>query len=256
MATITAFTAERSLEIERTNIKNARLDGPDSNLILIQGDGTEIDVGSVKGDPGDTGPTGGISDAPTTPTDALWVRRAGAWTRFELPPEDDEKYVYITGEGWVRADQPWAWEFDNGDMPITGLTAGTLMGGSTWDMKFSGSGYNVNYNMTFRIPGTEDVDEIRFTLPTYLRPVVDHVSMAWLTTTTVGPSSGSALLKISEVEGYIQIPMQQMAALISSSESSMGESIHSYDSGTSITVRVGGSYTRASQAKPALASYI
>lgn len=56
MATVTSFTAERMLEIENETIVNATLDGDD--LVLITREGTEINVGSVRGTTGATGSTG------------------------------------------------------------------------------------------------------------------------------------------------------------------------------------------------------
>lgn len=57
MTTVTSFTAARMLEIENETIVNAELDGDD--LILITREGTEINVGSVRGATGATGTTGG-----------------------------------------------------------------------------------------------------------------------------------------------------------------------------------------------------
>jgi microcystin-dependent protein len=56
MATVTGYTAARMLEIENETIVNASLDG--DNLILVTREGTEIDVGSVRGSIGPTGSTG------------------------------------------------------------------------------------------------------------------------------------------------------------------------------------------------------
>jgi hypothetical protein len=54
MATVTGFTAERMLEIENTTVVNAHLTG--DHLVLETREGTEIDVGSVRGATGPMGP--------------------------------------------------------------------------------------------------------------------------------------------------------------------------------------------------------
>lgn len=56
MTTVTSFTAERMLEIENETIVNAALDGND--LILTTREGTDINVGSVRGSTGAAGSTG------------------------------------------------------------------------------------------------------------------------------------------------------------------------------------------------------
>jgi hypothetical protein len=61
MATVTGFTAARMLAIENSTIDDAQLSG--DNLILIRHDGTQINVGSVRGATGAAGPTGEVSDA-------------------------------------------------------------------------------------------------------------------------------------------------------------------------------------------------
>ena len=56
MATITGLTAARMLQIEAESINNATKVG--DNLILIRHDGTQINLGSIKGNTGAQGPKG------------------------------------------------------------------------------------------------------------------------------------------------------------------------------------------------------
>lgn len=62
MASVTAFTAARMLEIENTTVISGTLN-VDGELILITREGTQINLGPVrgpKGDPGDDGAPGGL----------------------------------------------------------------------------------------------------------------------------------------------------------------------------------------------------
>jgi hypothetical protein len=64
MASVTAFTAARMLEIENTTVVSGQLD-VNGNLILVTREGTQINVGPVKGakgDPGDDGAKGDMGD--------------------------------------------------------------------------------------------------------------------------------------------------------------------------------------------------
>lgn len=57
MAEVTVFTAERMQQIEDNAITGAYLNGL-GELVLVAHDGTEINVGVVKGDPGQPGTPG------------------------------------------------------------------------------------------------------------------------------------------------------------------------------------------------------
>lgn len=59
MAQVTSLTAAKSLELADENVVSGHLSGDD--LILVQRDGTEQNLGSVRGDAGPTGATGGVS---------------------------------------------------------------------------------------------------------------------------------------------------------------------------------------------------
>lgn len=58
MATVTGFTAERMLQIEKTTVTSGLVD-PQGNLILSTREGSAINAGNVKGPKGDRGPEGG-----------------------------------------------------------------------------------------------------------------------------------------------------------------------------------------------------
>lgn len=63
--TVTGYTAERMLAIEKSTVTGGRITG--NNLVLTTRDGTAITAGSVLGPKGDRGEPGGVWDA----TDAL-----------------------------------------------------------------------------------------------------------------------------------------------------------------------------------------
>lgn len=80
MTTVTSFTAERMLVIENETIVNAELDGDE--LVLITREGTDINVGSVRGATGitgDIGPPGAgtsigqLGQFPKTPLPFGWL---------------------------------------------------------------------------------------------------------------------------------------------------------------------------------------
>ena len=60
MATVTALTAERTLEIEDAIIVSVTINGS-GHLILTRNDGTTVDAGVAKGAKGDNGVSGAIS---------------------------------------------------------------------------------------------------------------------------------------------------------------------------------------------------
>jgi microcystin-dependent protein len=100
MSTITGFTAARMLEIEDSTVVDARVESGD--LILIQHDGTENNVGSVAGPAGPQGPPGppGLSSIPG---------EVKLWPGGVLPdPEDYGTWVWANGNVYVVADHPLA----------------------------------------------------------------------------------------------------------------------------------------------------
>lgn len=64
MATVTMFTLARMLQIERSTIVNAELEGP--NLVVIARDGTRHTVGNVQGPIGPQGQDGQVSTSDMT----------------------------------------------------------------------------------------------------------------------------------------------------------------------------------------------
>jgi microcystin-dependent protein len=84
VTTVTSFTAERMLEIENETITDAHLSGND--LILTTREGTDINVGSVRGPTGATGTTGSagagfaigqIGHFPKSPLPSGWLECDG-----------------------------------------------------------------------------------------------------------------------------------------------------------------------------------
>lgn len=93
MTTVTSFTAARMLEIENETIVNAMLSG--DHLILVTREGTEIDVGSVRGpqgNPGNTGAAGAgfavgaLCDFPKTPLPSGWLECDGSIKNISAYP--------------------------------------------------------------------------------------------------------------------------------------------------------------------------
>lgn len=76
MGTVTAFTAERSLEIENSSIVDGNVVG--DNLILVRRDSVEIDAGNVRGPVGPEGPPGGLGEAPVD--GSVYGRKDAGWT--------------------------------------------------------------------------------------------------------------------------------------------------------------------------------
>lgn len=64
MAQVTAFTAEKTMQLLGETFIGARLSG--YNLILMRKDGSEVNVGNVRGQTGPTGPAGGATSADIT----------------------------------------------------------------------------------------------------------------------------------------------------------------------------------------------
>jgi len=84
VTTVTSFTAERMLEIENETITDAHLSGDD--LILTTREGTDINVGSVRGPTGSGGATGAtgagfaigqIGHFPKSPLPSGWLECDG-----------------------------------------------------------------------------------------------------------------------------------------------------------------------------------
>lgn len=90
MAEVTGFTAERMLAMEDATIIDARLDGYD--LVLITKDGTEINVGDVRGPIGPVGPAvaqlsdvGDVaSDVPSDGDALVFDSGTGEWSPVKL----------------------------------------------------------------------------------------------------------------------------------------------------------------------------
>lgn len=85
MTSVTSFTAARMQAIEDETIVDAELDG--DNLILTTREGTDINVGSVRGPTGATGATGAqgagvavgmLADFPKAPLPAGWITCDGS----------------------------------------------------------------------------------------------------------------------------------------------------------------------------------
>lgn len=87
LVTVTAFTAERMLEIENAAVVNGRISG--DNLVLVAKDGREITAGNVRGPQGLKGDPGGIFNA--TPESPGGVQLAGNLTGDATAPR-------VTGE--------------------------------------------------------------------------------------------------------------------------------------------------------------
>jgi microcystin-dependent protein len=100
MATITGLTADRMLEIEASSVVDARI--ANGELILIQHDGTEINVGSVAGPAGPTGPVGptGLGSIPG---------EVKLWSNTVLPDAATYgKWVWADGAYYAVATYPLA----------------------------------------------------------------------------------------------------------------------------------------------------
>lgn len=66
---VTVFTAERMAQIEAETIVDARIDGDD--LILTTREGTDINIGSIRGPQGDVGPGGSMTGPASSQNDSL-----------------------------------------------------------------------------------------------------------------------------------------------------------------------------------------
>ena len=80
MGTVTAFTAERSLEIENASIVDGNVVVDD--LVLIRRDGTEINAGNVRGPVGPAGPPGGLGEAPSDGN--VYGRKDAGWSLIPI----------------------------------------------------------------------------------------------------------------------------------------------------------------------------
>jgi microcystin-dependent protein len=99
MATVTGLTAAKMLEIEAASIVDGRLDS--GELILIQHDGDEINVGPVSGPQGPPGPAG--------PQSVGIPGEVKLWPGNVLPDlEDYGKWVWADGAVYVVAEHPLA----------------------------------------------------------------------------------------------------------------------------------------------------
>lgn len=254
MATVTGYTAARMKAIE----DSAVVDGSvvSSDLILTRYDGSTINAGNVVGPQGPSGTTGGIADAPidTNP----YMRKNGAWTRSEvsLAPVDTKKYVLKDGL-WVLADRPWKIEVTNGaPSPPSGFIVGDIWTGYDWSVKFTGSGYTVNYTFEFRFDDTATSAVARFTLPASLRPIVQHTSVCYMADDRAGYLANGVTAAIIDTAGLVTAPRVQSGIMLQASIN--GTTVSNILKYTSIrtSFRFSGSYTRSSEALPSTATYV
>jgi hypothetical protein len=98
MATVTAFTAERSKQIEDTTVVSGEVQG--DNLVLHQRNGTPINAGNVRGPKGDKGVQGDPGQAYIICTST---------TRPALTPADEGKACYETDTDLTRTWNGTRW---------------------------------------------------------------------------------------------------------------------------------------------------
>lgn len=93
MATVTAYTAERTKQIEDSSVTNGTVSG--SNLILIRHDGTQINAGPVIGPQGIPGATYTICTRATRPTGA------NAYLGLAIYESDTKQIWVYDGTTWL-----------------------------------------------------------------------------------------------------------------------------------------------------------
>jgi hypothetical protein len=275
MATVTGYTAAKMQEIEAASIVNGSVVSGD--LILYKQDGTPINAGPVTGPQGIQGPDGDLTDAPSD--GKLYLRKDGAWYilaptaapsdgfRYTLkngvwealaadPASDGNKYAMENG-AWVRADRPWKLEFNNaGPTPPSGFSVGTIFPSSIWVMKFSGSGYNVNYSIYWHQNGVPlDAAVTRFTFPSSLRPVFDIEIPAYIWDTESGIDRNAHGVYGFNADGTIK-GVKNKAALGVGLGSGGSTPPYMASSAHEIRVLLNGSFTRSSSAIPSTATYV
>lgn len=89
MGSVTGYTAAKTEALMDEQIIDAEISG--DNLHLITRGGSTIDAGSVRGATGATGPSGGISDAPSD--DGLYLRKNALW----VPVTPNKSWVVAPG---------------------------------------------------------------------------------------------------------------------------------------------------------------
>jgi hypothetical protein len=123
MATVTAFTASRSLAIENKRVDSAAIVGDD--LILTRKDGTTLNAGNVRGPQGDQGIQG--VPGPSLPSGAII---AGPWE------SDPSGYLILDGRTLTAATYPnvaaaypsWV---SGGNLVLPNMTGAVLMGAAS-----------------------------------------------------------------------------------------------------------------------------
>lgn len=136
MATVTAFTAERTLAIENKRVDSAAVVGDE--LILTRKDGTTLNAGNVRGPQGSTGPQG--IPGPSLPPGTII---SGRWAGEGFPVG----YIGMIGQTVANGaidfpDLAAAWpEWVDGttDLAIPNMTGATLVGVSQPNGYVSGS---------------------------------------------------------------------------------------------------------------------
>ena len=252
MSTVTGYTKVKIDEIFDETIQSGEVD-VSGHLILEKRGGGTVDAGLVKGPQGDVGPAGGIEEAP--PDSGLYVRKNGDWVLYPTAPTNGKKYAFKDG-GWVLADQPWKLEFTDASSFPSGFTVNDISPTTAWAAKFSGSGYTVNYNLAFIMDGTNDVDGVRFTLPTSLRPIIKDESMAYLSTFAYGSQwAGVARAGVSTA-GLVTCPQVMEPMLTKSVNYGDTAETAGFDSTFQINVRMSGTFTRNTTALPDTANYV
>ena len=275
MATVTGYTAAKMQQIEAASVVNGSV--VDGDLILYKQDGTPINAGPVRGPQGIQGPDGDLTDAPSD--GKLYLRKDGAWyilaptaapsdgLRYTLkngawqalaadPASDGNKYVMENG-AWVRADRPWKLEFNNtGPTPPAGFSVGTIFPSSSWVIKFSGSGYNVNYSIYWHQNGVPQEDStVRFTFPSSLRPIHDIDVLAYIWDTESGINRNAHGIYGFNADGTIKGVKYRPALGVALGNGGSTPPPMSTDP-NEIRVMLNGSFTRASATIPSTATYV
>lgn len=132
MGTVTAFTAERSQQIEDQAIVDGEIVGDD--LVLTKNNGTLVNAGNVRGPQGVPGPPGGLGEAPID--GPIYGRKEEAWVQIpaagtEEAPVDGGQYgVYARyNAAWVRAPGTLLGEEFNATDSATALSSAVSMAG-------------------------------------------------------------------------------------------------------------------------------
>lgn len=276
MATITGYTAARMQEIEDGTVVSGNV--TDGDLILTKHDGSQFNAGTVRGPQGLQGATGDVAEAPEDGgfyirKDGVWVAlddglaphdgtkyvlKDGVWVPMDIaspPPNDGNKYSLRNGV-WVRADRPWTTTFANTGTAPAGFSVGAIASDTTWSFTFTGSGYNVNYNCTFRVSGTGLSNDTRFTLPTSLRPVVNHYGLSHMKDTRSNYLNTGIAAMLINTGGAIIGPQLQGGVMVGTIQGGSNQTKIQVTSGVVTEFTMTGSFTRASDALPSTAAYV